>query len=182
MALDPTRRYQTPAEVVKDLGIASRQISLEAREKDEEDERQKERDRLAVEEKKRQSNLPSVMVVESNGKMQDLFRSGLKRAGFRVLLTSDPERAVERFRQEVSTADCVLLNAQEIGRAAVDAFNLFAEDKSIDSVPVALLVDENQQHLADEANTGEHHVVLSMPITMKQLRVALTKLVEPFVE
>jgi len=182
MALDPIHRYQTPAEVIKDLGIASRQMQIEAREKEDEDERQKERDRLAAEEKKRQSNLPSVMVVESNGKMQDLFRSGLKRAGFRVLLTSDPERAVERFREEVSTADCVLLNAQEIGSAAVAAFNLFGEDKSIDSVPAVLLVDESQSHLADEANTGEHRVVLSMPITMKQLRVALTRLVEPFVE
>jgi len=177
VALDPTRRYQTPAEVIKDLGIAARQMSLEAREKAEEAERQRERARLATELKKKQKDLPSVMVVESNPKMQDLFRDGLKRAGYRVLLTSDPHRAVARFRQEPATADCVLFNAQEIGRSALAAFNLFGEDKNIGSVPVVLLVGETQQHLIEEANIAEHRVALAMPITMKQLRDALSKLI-----
>jgi len=177
MALDPARRYQTPAELIKDLGIAARQMSLDAREQAEEAERQHERERLAAEMKKRQKQQRSVMVVESNAKMQDLFRDGLKRAGYRVLLTSDPQRAVERFRQDASTADCVVFNAQEIGRSAMTAFNLFAEDKNIDFVPALLLVEESQQHLAKEANTAEHRLVLSMPITMKQLRGALAKLV-----
>jgi CheY-like chemotaxis protein len=117
------------------------------------------------------------MVVESNSRMQDLFRDRLKRAGYRVLLTSDPERAVERFRQNVKTADCIVFNAQEVGRSALAAFNVFGEDKKIDSVPALLLVDENQQHLLEEAGTAEHRLVLSMPITMKQLRAALTKLI-----
>jgi CheY-like chemotaxis protein len=120
-----------------------------------------------------------VMVVESNSRMQDLFRDRLKRAGYRVLLTSDPERAVERFRQNAKTADCVVFNAQEVGRSALAAFNVFGEDKKIDSVPAVLLVDESQQHLIEEATTAEHRLVLSMPITMKQLRAALTKLIPP---
>jgi serine/threonine protein kinase len=177
MAMDPMRRYQTPADVIKDLGIASRQISVEAREKEEASDRQRERERLAAKLKTQHKDLPSVMVVESNLKMQDLFRDGLKRAGYRVLLTSDPHRAVERFRQDAKTADCVVLNAQEIGRDALLAFNRFAEDRKIDAVPVVLLVDETQQHFIDEAAAAEHRVVLSMPLTMKQLREALGKLV-----
>jgi serine/threonine-protein kinase len=177
MALDPMRRYQTPADVVKDLGIAARQMSLEAQEKEEEAHRQRERERRASEAKKKQADQPSVMVVESNSRMQDLFRDRLKRAGYRVLLTSDPERAVERFRQNDKTADCVVFNAQEVGRSALAAFNLFGEDAKIASVPVVLLADENQRHLVEEASTAEHRLVLSMPITMKQLRAALTKLI-----
>lgn len=176
MALDPTRRYQTPAEVVKDLGIAARQMSLEAKEKEEQTERDRQRERLAAKMKERQKESLSVMIVEANPKMQDLFRRGLKRAGYRVLLTSDPHRAVERFRQDLQTANCLVLNAQEIGRSALTAFNDFADDKKIDAVPVVLLVDETQQHLADEAKTAEHRLVLSMPLTMKQLRAALAKL------
>ncbi len=179
MALDPTRRYQTPAEVVKDLGIAARQMSIEAKEKEEEAHRQRERERRAGEAKKKQVDQPSVMVVESNSRMQDLFRDRLKRAGYRVLLTSDPERAVARFRQNVKTADCIVFNAQEVGRSALAAFNVFGEDKKIESVPAVLLVDENQQHLVEEAGTAEHRVVMSMPITMKQLRATLSKLIPP---
>jgi len=177
MALDPARRYQTPAEVVKDLGIAAHQMSLEAKEAAEEADRQRERERLAAEMKARQKDQPSVMVVESNAKMQDLFRGGLKRAGYRVLLTSDPQRAVQRFRADAATADCVVFNAQEIGRSALAAFNLFGEDKKIDFVPAVLLLDENQQHLVEEANTAKHRLVLSMPITLKQLRAAMAKLI-----
>jgi serine/threonine-protein kinase len=162
--------------VVKDLGIAARQMSLEAQEKEEEAHRQKERERRAEEAKKKPAQ-SAVMVVESNSRMQDLFRDRLKRAGYRVLLTSDPERAVERFRQDVKTADCIVLNAQEIGRSALAAFNTFGEDASIASVPAVLLVDENQQHLAEEASKAEHRVVLSMPVTMKQFRATLSQLI-----
>ncbi|HUT90934.1 MAG TPA: protein kinase [Thermoguttaceae bacterium] len=177
MALDPTRRYQTPAEVVKDLGIAARQMSLDAKQKEQQTDRQRQRERLAAKMKEQRKDALSVMVVESNLKMQDLFRRGLKRAGYRVLLTSDPQRAVERFRQDAQTADCLVLNAQEIGRSALTAFNDFAEDKKTDTVPVVLLLDETQQHLTEEAKTAEHRLVLSMPITMKQLRAALKKLI-----
>jgi len=179
MALDPTRRYQTPAELIKDLGIAARQMSVEARQEAEETDRKRERERLAVEAKKNQKDLPSVMVVESNAKMQDLFRGGLRRAGYRVLLTSDPHRAVERFRQDPTTADCVVFNAQEIGRSALDAFNRFAQDRKIDAVPAVLLADRSQKNLIDEADTAKHRVALSMPITMKQLRSALAELIAP---
>ncbi len=178
MALDPTRRYQTPAEVVKDLGIAARQLSLEAKEEAEEAQRQEERERLAVELRK-QKQQRSVMVVESNAKMQDVFRNGLRRAGFRVLLTSDPQRAVDRFCQEKATADCVVFNAQEMGRAALDAFNQFGEDVQIDSVPAVLLVGETQKHLIQDAATADHRVVLEMPVTMKHLREVLGRLTSP---
>ena len=39
----------------------------------------------------------SVMVVESNQHMQDVFRDAFKKAGYRVLVTSDPVRAVARL-------------------------------------------------------------------------------------
>ena len=53
----------------------------------------------------------SVMVVESNLQMQDIFRDGFKRAGYRVLLTSDPDRALERFRHSPDIAGSVVFSA-----------------------------------------------------------------------
>jgi serine/threonine protein kinase len=171
MALDPIRRYQTPADVLKDLSVVARQLSLDTSAAVEVRARRRERDRLAAELRK-QKDQPSVMVVEPNTRMQDVFRSGLKRGGYRVLLTSDPQMALRRFRQDGTTAGCVVFNAQETGRAAVNAFNTFGEDNRLTSVPVILLVDKGQQHLVGD----DRRIVLSMPITMKQLRAALAEL------
>ncbi|MHC4400556.1 MAG: protein kinase domain-containing protein [Planctomycetota bacterium] len=176
MSLDPARRYQTPAEVIRDLGTVAEQLSLGDAGDDDEAERARQRDRLAAE-LRQQKQQPSVMVVESSGKMQDVFRSGLKRAGFRVLMTSDPQMALHRFRQDPKTAHCVLFNAQEIGREALDTFNLFGEDRRLDALPAVLLVNQRQQHFKDDAKTTDHRVVLSLPLTMRQLRATLAKLV-----
>jgi serine/threonine-protein kinase len=117
------------------------------------------------------------MVVESNQKMQDILREGFKRAGYRVLLTSDPVRAVGRFRQDFTAADCVVFAAQELGQAALQMFNHLGEDKRTHFVRAILLLDESQRDWEKEANTAAHRIVLSMPLTMKQLRSALTRLI-----
>ena len=118
----------------------------------------------------------TVMIVESNVRMQDLLREGLKKAGYRVLVISDPERAISRLYQDASAAECVLLNAQEIGQAALNVFNQFAEDQRTSETPAVLLLDEPQRAWAAEAKTDERRVVLHMPITMKQLRATLSAL------
>jgi serine/threonine-protein kinase len=117
------------------------------------------------------------MVVVSNIRMQDVFRNGFKRAGYRVLLTSDPHRALSRFQQEPGTADCVVFNAQELGKTALRGFNEFADDSRTEAVPAILLLDEEQSGWKEEAALADHRLVLPMPITMKQLRAALGKLV-----
>ena len=73
-------------------------------------------------------------------------------------------------------ADCVLFNAQQIGPLALKMFNELGEDKRTESVPAVLLLDEGQQQWKSEARTARHRIVLSMPITMKQLRTALEQL------
>ena len=77
----------------------------------------------------------TVMVVESDAHMQDVFRKGLKKAGYRVLMTADPARALGRFRQDASVADCVFFNAQQIGSLAMEIFNELGEDPRTQSVP-----------------------------------------------
>ena len=64
----------------------------------------------------------TVMVVEGNADMQDLFRDTLKRAGYRVLIIADPVRAVNRCLQDPTAADCVVFDAQLIGQAGRGVF------------------------------------------------------------
>jgi eukaryotic-like serine/threonine-protein kinase len=176
MSLDPMRRYQTPAAMLADLHIAARRVAEVGKQGgagEEQSGSAGETDRRpgpAQEEH-------SVMVVESNAKMQEVFRQGFKRAGYRVLLTVDPMRAVARFRQDPQAAECVVFNAQELGQAAVESFNHLGEDKKTHLVPAVLLLDASQKSWSDQAQTSHHRAVLTMPLTMKQLRQALARIV-----
>jgi DNA-binding response OmpR family regulator len=108
--------------------------------------------------------------------MQDIFRKSFKQAGYRVLVTADPGRAAGRFRQDADVADCVLFCAQKIGHLALDMFNQMGEDKRTESVPAILLLNESQLPWKPKARAAAHRIVLTMPLTMKQLRTAVEHL------
>lgn len=171
MSLDPEGRYQSPAAMLTDLRSAARRLTQEGTESEE-----------AVEENAADSQQNaaetsgvgrSVMIVESDGQMQDIFRKGFKSAGYRVLVTADPARATGRFRQDHGVADGVVFSAQQIGQAAVEMFNQMGEDHRTQTIPAILLLNDNQQAWKQQAHTAKHRIVLSMPITMRQLRTAL---------
>jgi len=119
----------------------------------------------------------TILFVEANTGMQDLLREHLKKRGYRVLITSDPVRAVERVEDDTHLADCVIFSTQDLGANAVSAFNRLGESESASHVPAVLLVDKRKKDLADSANTNEHRVLLAMPLKMKELRTTLIRLV-----
>ena len=179
MMLDPEYRYQSPSAMVADLRIAEKRLAS--------GDLDVETPTLGADSSadlrsgvSSVSALPdtgrTVMVVESDGKMQDIFREGFKRAGYRVLMTADPVRAAVRIRQDPALADCVIVNAQQIGSSAVEVFNKLGEDEETKSIPALLLLDENQNAWKSHVRTARHRVVLTMPITMKQLRNVLSQL------
>lgn len=169
MMLDPLRRYQTPGLLLSDLRSAVRRMDSEEPAEGK-DSVPSQLSTLRPEEQR------AIMVVEANHQMQDALREGLKRAGYRVLLTSDPARALERFHEDPATAACMLLDAQDLGEPAVTAFNRLGEDPKTAHVPALLLLDEGQMHWAEHTRTGSHRVVIFLPITMKKLRMALARL------
>lgn len=171
MMLDVNRRYQTPAAALTELHVAARRLTEEGKG---DGDGQRERDRLAA--LIPPADQQTVMIVESNHRMQDVFRDAFKKAGYRVLLTSDPERALLRFQQEDRVADCAIFNAQELGQDALNAYNRFVAEKKTRSTPAILLLDPSQRAWKKAAKTTDHHVVLGMPLTMKQLQGVLTKL------
>jgi len=183
MMLDPSHRYQSPAAMLNDLAIAKKRLADDARQKAAAGGGPPGRQGIQL----NNNDTPGpptpeqkhhiVMVVESNAKMQDVFRQGLRRAGYRVLLTGDPHRALNRFRQDPSIAHCIVFNAQQLGQSALQMFNHFGQDRKTRSVPAVLLLDEDQHRWRKGAATSEHRVVLSMPITMKELRASLAQLI-----
>ena len=121
----------------------------------------------------------SVMVVESDAQMQDIFRDAFKRAGYRVLIISDPARALGRCLQGSSRRRLRALRWPTARRSALDAFNQLGAETETRLVSAILLLAESQGDLKSQAVTSDRRLVLTMPITMKQLQETLAQLAPP---
>jgi CheY-like chemotaxis protein len=118
-----------------------------------------------------------VMLVESKAGLQNAVREKLKSRGYRVLIISDPARALARFSpEEDPPADCVLFGASELGVLAMEAFNQFASDEHTADIPAVLLADHRQTQVISNAVTDEKRQLLSLPLKVRELRNALKAL------
>ena len=113
------------------------------------------------------------MIVESDVKMQDKLRELFKRHGYRVLVSSDPERTLDRFSNDSRAADIVLFTTSNNGRAALDVFNRFGQEPRTRDLPAVLLLDQDHHSWAEAAQVAEHRQVAKMPIKMRVLRELL---------
>lgn len=119
----------------------------------------------------------TIMVVEGKAELQNVLRERLKSKGYRVLVLSDPDRALGRFAPGLDLpADCVLFSSIELGSEVIHAFNKFATDEHTAEVPAIFLADGKHEDLIQQLKLAPHRVLLSMPLKVKELRVALLKL------
>jgi serine/threonine protein kinase len=160
---DPTRRYQTPGEMLADLKVAAKRVA-EAK------------DDVAAEEQallegQFEDGQPrKLMVVESDNKMQDVFRDLFKKVGYRVLVTSDPERSLQRLYDDPRAADVLLISAGQLGPPALDAFNKLGQDKRTSGLAAVLLLGEHQMK---QAAGSPRRLVTKMPMKARELRHAI---------
>ena len=75
--------------------------------------------------------------------------------------------------QDNKAAQCIVFCAQGLGEAALNGFNMLSGDDRTVSVPAVLLLDVPQKDWKEQATVAEHRIVLTMPITMKDLRSKL---------
>ena len=174
MEFRPERRYQTPAEMHSELKATIQRLNA------------------AKTVEKTGAETPegitpgdmmegisrSVMIVESNASLQDRFREGLKKLGYRVLVIRDPSRALERLNSSPCPVDCVVFSTRELGRASLDAYNQLLQLEHTRNLPAVLLLDQAQATWEKHAELTSHRVSLVMPIKFKQFRRALKDLIE----
>lgn len=175
MTLNPEERYQEPAIMLADLKKA--RVILDKGESEASADVPASVETGPAPSDPEEGMGRTILFVESNSDMQNLLREHLKKRGYRVLITSDPTRAVQRVEDEARLADCVILSTQDLGGTAVAAFNRLGDSETASQVPAILLVDKRRKSLADAAQTNDHHVLLPMPLKMKELRATLLKLV-----
>lgn len=164
---DPTRRYQTPGEMMTELKLAIKRVEEGV------DPSKHAGKEIGAEGLGPDGEPRRLMVVESSIKRQDILRDLFKRNGYRVLVTGDPERALDRFRSDPATAEIVVFCASEIGQDAVRMFNHFAEEPATRDLPCVLLLEQVQAAFRTVALTSDHRRCLAMPIKLRQLREAV---------
>lgn len=170
MSFDPDRRYQTPEEMLNDLENAVPRLDAETIST-------AVQPSLIDEENKKKEPQKTILVVEGNPEMQNIFRSSLKNEGFRVLMMTDLARMLERFESGNSDVDCVLINAQYLGPESVLAFNQLVLMPISQGVRTVLLLDERQVKWSGKTLRCKYRVTVGMPIAMSRLLMFIKKLV-----
>jgi serine/threonine-protein kinase len=161
--LEPARRYQTPGEMLADVKLAIKRIG-EARDEEEADDAQ------LLEGHDDQGQQRKLMIVESDQKMQDVFRERFKKQGYRVLVTVDPDRLFQRLYDDAKAADVLLISAGRIGRPALEAFNRLKQEGRLKHLPAVLLLGDEQGSWMKEAAGDARRNVVKMPLKSRQLR------------
>ncbi len=181
MELEPLKRCQTPGAALSEANTVIEAIESGDYRKFDKRLTEKEAYKFSLKmQKKNEGQNHTVMVVESNPKVQDALRKRLKAVGYRVLILSDPNRALERFEDldaaEDLPADCVLFGCAGLGRAGLEAFNSFAEGEASAELPAILMMTEDQTDFLKDANLKRHHASVPLPIKFPVIRKILRKL------
>ena len=172
MEFEVDRRYQSPSDMLVDLKLAIKRVKTA-----EEGGRVPGQELSSNEGHDEQGQPRKLMIVESDVKMQDKLRELFKQHGYRVLVSSDPERTMDRFSNDSRAADIVLFTTSNNGRAALDVFNRFGQESRTRDLPAVLLLDQEHHNWAEAAQVAEHRQVAKMPIKMRELRGLLRDIV-----
>jgi CheY-like chemotaxis protein/predicted Ser/Thr protein kinase len=160
MSLDPAQRYQTP----KQLLDAIRKVRAEL-------------ENAALRLPAAQPGVRTVFVVEAHEKLREAIRDHLKGLGYKVLLSADPARALERFQQAPFSA--LVLDAGTTGEPGMEVFQTVMADAEMRALPTAgvLILSESQSKWAERLFPRRQQAVLVRPVTLKQLESKLLAMV-----
>lgn len=172
---DPKQRYQTPGEMLEELRDARERLLHDAGPAPADAPAAGDA-RVAVPIRQR-----TILYLESDVRAQDLVREALKKDGYRVLVLSDPARAVQRFEENPRTAEAVIVSAGQLGAAAIDAWRQLATSAALPSLPIVLLLDREHADLAaaKPPPAAPHRRTLHMPLKLRALRECLAELTIP---
>lgn len=184
MELDPKKRLQTPKDMLREIDLVIEALERGDGEKvDENMSRQQAEEFAKMMAAREEGKDKTVMVIESNQQVQNSLREKLKDIGYRVLITSDPQRGLERFRDrdpaESAPADAIIFGCGGLGGQGILAFQEYITSDRMCRMPAILVVTDNlKQHVEPEWKDDAQNVILSMPLKFKLVKHALRKLLK----
>ncbi len=159
MAINPSQRYQTLSQLLDAIRAARRDVEGVAP------------DRTAAPVKPR-----TVFVVERDDRLMNTMRDRFKEFGYRVLITMDPARALESFRQR--PYDALVVDAGTTEDEGREAFVKVMTEADRRELPCAgvLLLSEEQAGWRDELPERRRSAVLMLPANVKQIHKKLDEM------
>lgn len=111
----------------------------------------------------------TIFVIEHAPRLQDAFRQKFKELGFRVLISIDEARAVERYQKQPFHA--LLIDAGTTGEKGIEVFErILSEADVMGMLCVGILIlSEDQSPWAAKVRPRKNATILVRPVTMKQL-------------
>jgi tRNA A-37 threonylcarbamoyl transferase component Bud32/CheY-like chemotaxis protein len=157
MALDPTMRFQTPSQLFDRVREVRQEIDAKERQQARKGQR-------------------TLFLAESDERLQDLLREKLKEAGYRVLIAADPQRALDRFRQQ--PFDLLIVNAATVGEDGCLVFQKLLGEAVRQQFPCSgiLLLGPELAEWRDRFNGRPEVSVLMQPVKFKQLLAVIHEL------
>jgi serine/threonine protein kinase len=181
MELDPEKRTQTPGDAFREIEAVIDSIeSGNLARYDEKLVQKHAEDYAKMVKTESEGHGHTIMVIESNPKVQDSLRARLKELGYRPLIISDPHRAIRRFEDldpaEERPASCIIVSCAGLGRDGIDGFNYLASHRDTAGLPMILLVTKPLQKVLQDAKLSDHRVALDLPLKFKEVRQTLRQL------
>ncbi len=151
-------RYQSPTEVVADLRQALGDRSSD----------------VALPAPNPVSTTPTIICVETRTKQQDALREYFTKHGYRVLVLTDPLRALNRVETE-SIAGLVLIG-DALGNETARVYQAAVARCKRRSTAVVLALSQKQTDLRTQLSDQERSRVLTDGVTLRNIRLALAEL------
>jgi serine/threonine protein kinase len=165
MQLNPGLRYQSAADVLRDLRAACAEMDQAPANAENSNGHQSpaESSRPAP-----IDNLCTVMCIEDRHKQQDILREYLSKHGFRVLVLSDMQRGLNRLKS--NPPDCMVIMGESLGDEALSGFREAQAVQRDANMGIVMVLAEQQSDWKDELEETDHCRVLVQPVTLRELR------------
>jgi serine/threonine protein kinase len=160
MEINPANRYQTPTELIRELRIALNELHPGSA--------------PAAGDNGNPSQSPTVLCIEGRVKNQNTLRDNLSKHGFRVLLTGDVQRAMNRLR--TNPPDAVVLMGEAIGDDVVSVYQQVVQLSRQFPLSGIVVLSGRQAHLKEDCPPTGSTSVLIQPVTMRNLRREVQRL------
>jgi serine/threonine protein kinase len=159
MVLDPGLRFQTPAQLHDAVRVVQAELSRG----------------VAATELTPQGPR-TVFVVEKREKFQEVFREKFKALGFRVLVSIDPKRALQRFQQLPYHA--LVLDVGTVGEESLESYREIQREAQKKKARCAglILLSEEQAKLGEQIAGYADTALLVFPLKKGELEQAMEQL------
>jgi predicted Ser/Thr protein kinase len=172
MAVDPAKRFQTPAQLLEAIKQLRQELGSAGRDP-------RGRDSRAGSDGAARKVGATVFVLEGDQRLQDAIRDKFKQLGYRVLISGDPRRAVDRFAQQPFPVLIVdASTTQNEGIRALDQV-LHASVKIGYNCHGIVIASPEESILTDNLGWDSKVSILKRPVNMGQLLYRLKQVAPP---